>query len=92
MTIIYNKSHDYYLVGGLDEKSSGRNVAKKGRNLSGDFTVISSDQKINTIEPLTGTTTLDFFKKAFMVVLLAACIPFSATIATGYIHMMIMGK
>ena len=88
---MYNKNHDYYLVGGLDQKSTPRNAANKSRKLSGDFMIISSDQKVTSMQPFTNDT-LKFIKKTFMIVLFAASIPFSAVIATGYIHMMINGE
>ena len=92
MTIIYNKNApDYYLVTGLDKEVSytGAN-AKKSRNLSGKFMIISSGQNVD--EPNGFLKALKMMKKTFLLLLMVSMIPFSSVLAIGYIHLLITNE
>lgn len=94
MTIIYNKNTpDYYLVAGLGEEDSlERSYGYKTRNLSGDFIVISSDQRTSGTKVSRLTKSWRIAKKMLLVLLLISAIPFSAVLSTGYIRLMINGE
>lgn len=92
MTIIYNRNApDYYLVAGVgEENTNDRSSGYKTRKLSGDYVVISSDQKVNNFLPGSNKK-WNALKKTFLFLTLIAAIPFSSTLAAGYIRLLVNG-
>jgi len=86
MTIIYNRNTpDYYLVAGLEKESiSDRTYGHKTRNLSGDFIVISSDHKVNTVMSSLYSKTWKTLKKTLLLFTIMSMIAFSILLVTIY--------